>query len=604
MPTSPFLNDTLDRAWWHQTWDPLQAQALATTALNDARAAGDAPGTAEALLNLAYFEGQSGSEARARAHMAQARTLLAELPHPRLHWLAEFAQYVITRRGPSVPAPLAALDALEAAAPAALGELAAEFAPRTSSMRAWALHKKLGDYEAALRQLFETVRLARVAGHRPCEVNALNTLGACLIDLYDFTDAIPILRDALDQAAALDMPLVVGLAACNLAVCYGSVGRHDEMWALVSTHLIGHEDDYPCDPLLLDTVIARACLETGRLEEAEAALQSPRHAANERLGINGNNLPMWSWVAAELALRRGQPGVALGHCLDALGPDDQTATREIPPDDVLLLYQTAARAHEQLGDLRAALHCERQARTVFERLAQLNARARVVTQQVRHDVEQATAERDIALLQRQASEQENTRQAALNERLQQQIAENEVLHQRLLEQAVVDPLTGLHNRRYLYDAGSRLIDLALRKQAPIALVLMDIDHFKQINDRFGHMKGDAVLNALAGLIRTCLRETDVICRFGGDEIVLLLPDATAEDAEARTRAVLVDFNGLSIADGGEEVQGCTFSAGIATCPGQGTALGQLLSAADGAAYQAKRAGRGRVVVADTCIPAA
>jgi diguanylate cyclase (GGDEF)-like protein len=182
-----------------------------------------------------------------------------------------------------------------------------------------------------------------------------------------------------------------------------------------------------------------------------------------------------------------------------------------------------------------------------------------------------------------------------NERLQAQLEEIEGLRAQLQEQAIRDPLTNLFNRRYLEETLEREIAAAGRAHTTLCVVLLDLDHFKQINDNYGHKAGDVVLLALAELLRANTRAGDVACRHGGEEFVVVLPGAALDTARRRTEACLAQFRSQPIEHEGL-VLASTFSGGIAAFPMHGATGDQLLRAADQALYRAKQAGRNRVKV--------
>ena len=114
---------------------------------------------------------------------------------------------------------------------------------------------------------------------------------------------------------------------------------------------------------------------------------------------------------------------------------------------------------------------------------------------------------------------------------------NARLRESLRRQSVLDPLTGLFNRRHFDATVKRELARARRKHVPVSLVVVDIDHFKRVNDEYGHAVGDAVLRTIAQQLRLGIREGDVACRYGGEEMVLLLPECAAKDAGARAEAI-------------------------------------------------------------------
>jgi diguanylate cyclase (GGDEF)-like protein len=167
----------------------------------------------------------------------------------------------------------------------------------------------------------------------------------------------------------------------------------------------------------------------------------------------------------------------------------------------------------------------------------------------------------------------------------------------LEEQAIRDPMTGLYNRRYLVDFLARELTRARRAGAPLAVIMMDLDRFKRINDTFGHDAGDHVLLEVAALLKKSVRGNDMVCRFGGEEFVIVLTDATAEIAVRRCEAIRESIKLQEPVYQGNSLGSSTASFGIALFPDHGDSHDALMRASDEALYEAKRAGRDRVVVA-------
>lgn len=167
------------------------------------------------------------------------------------------------------------------------------------------------------------------------------------------------------------------------------------------------------------------------------------------------------------------------------------------------------------------------------------------------------------------------------------------LHEQLQEQALRDPLTGLYNRRHLGELFARELTRCQRERTPISLALIDLDHFKQLNDRHGHLVGDDVLRAVAIHLTGNLRGSDAVFRIGGEEFLLLLPGAAGDEAFARLQALCQALAGqpLPTREGPLSV---TLSAGLAVWPTQGQTLEELMQVADAALYDAKRNGRNQV----------
>ena len=164
-----------------------------------------------------------------------------------------------------------------------------------------------------------------------------------------------------------------------------------------------------------------------------------------------------------------------------------------------------------------------------------------------------------------------------------------------LELAVTDGLTGLHNRRYLDVHFDALFKDAVRRSTDVAVLVLDIDHFKLVNDRHGHDAGDAVLREFATRINTLTRGVDLVARFGGEEIVVVVPDASLQDARMVAERIRERIGGIPFEIGANQGLSVTVSIGVAARePGDRTPA-ELMKRADVALYQAKNGGRNRVV---------
>jgi diguanylate cyclase (GGDEF)-like protein len=171
-------------------------------------------------------------------------------------------------------------------------------------------------------------------------------------------------------------------------------------------------------------------------------------------------------------------------------------------------------------------------------------------------------------------------------------AANQSLH----EQAMRDVLTGLYNRRYLMDAFERELRRARRNRERLGVMLFDIDHFKRFNDTYGHAAGDEVLRAVAQFMLTLMRGEDILCRFGGEEFVLVQMKASAEAIMQRAEQFRQAIGSHEIVHGGRRLGPVTLSIGISMFPDHGTNTETVLHAADAALYRAKDLGRNRVVM--------
>ena len=168
----------------------------------------------------------------------------------------------------------------------------------------------------------------------------------------------------------------------------------------------------------------------------------------------------------------------------------------------------------------------------------------------------------------------------------------------LLHQSIRDPLTGLFNRRYLEESLGREIARCQRRELPVAVLMLDLDNFKTFNDQHGHPGGDALLSAFGRLLQSSCRPEDIACRFGGEEFVIVLPEASAEIGMERARSILAATSQMVVAHMARPLGRVTTSIGMAAMPTDGSNASALLEAADKALYAAKRAGRNRVQQAE------
>jgi diguanylate cyclase (GGDEF)-like protein len=220
----------------------------------------------------------------------------------------------------------------------------------------------------------------------------------------------------------------------------------------------------------------------------------------------------------------------------------------------------------------------------------VDVRSSPLTDRRGHRLGRAIVIRDIAELTRQREEL-----AAANGRLHNQVALIERLRAEVAEQAARDPLTGLHNRRHLSNVLERELAEALTDGRPVAVALLDVDHFKAVNDTYGHAAGDEVLIAVGNRLAAAARPVDTVARYGGEEFVLVFPGMTVEQAAHRVDAIRLRCAEPLRGAGPASI---TLSAGVAGYPELGDSPDVLVAAADTALYRAKQAGRNRVLVAE------
>jgi diguanylate cyclase (GGDEF)-like protein/PAS domain S-box-containing protein len=176
------------------------------------------------------------------------------------------------------------------------------------------------------------------------------------------------------------------------------------------------------------------------------------------------------------------------------------------------------------------------------------------------------------------------------------------LRDALREMALRDGLTGLYNRRYLEDVMNRELHRAKRNGTPVSVVMIDIDHFKRFNDKFGHAAGDFVLSAVARTISDNTRGSDIACRYGGEELALVLSETTLNSARDRAEHIRQAIRKIDLNRFGQTLPPPTASFGVAVYPQAGDTPADLIKAADRALYRAKQEGRDRVCTASESTP--
>jgi diguanylate cyclase (GGDEF)-like protein len=449
--------------------------------------------------------------------------------------------------------------------------------------------KQLGETDNALRLFYAASDAAQQTGLAGPRITALSNLGGYQQDLFNLDDARQLSEQALALAREAKARAALTTTASNLITIYHASGEAQQARAMVD-FVVANQHDLVPGALRRYAVY----LALGHLSVGETAAAQQHLAAGPITAVaDGDGMAMWVWIKSRCLLTEGD-AVAARQLLEQTLKQRKDRRLVDQPYEQMELLKVLADSCEALGDHRAALACMREAHARYEQLVGRSARARYIALEVSHQLATAQRERDLAVDSRRSAEDDRHRLAELNQALQAQIAETEMLHAKLREQALNDPLTGLHNRRYLFEVAPGLLDLARRQGKPLCVVLIDLDHFKLLNDTYGHQAGDLVLQRFATLLRQMLRRSDVVCRHGGEEFVAVMPDLDGDGASAMLSRLLEAFQALPPAPGRRRTPNGSFSAGIALFPRHGSTLEQLLSRADRALYAAKNRGRARI----------
>jgi diguanylate cyclase (GGDEF)-like protein len=182
----------------------------------------------------------------------------------------------------------------------------------------------------------------------------------------------------------------------------------------------------------------------------------------------------------------------------------------------------------------------------------------------------------------------------LSEYLSLSIA-NVKLSESLSRQSIQDTQSGLYNRRFMEESLQREILRAARKQTQIGIIMGDLDHFKSFNDVYGHAAGDKIISQIGKLFKEKFRGSDIACRYGGEEFIVILPESSPEDTFKRADALREEIKKMEMVFQGQTLGSITMSMGVAGYPEKGLRMEDLLRVADMALYKAKQEGRDRVV---------
>lgn len=432
----------------------------------------------------------------------------------------------------------------------------------------------LGDYAVSLEELTRALRIAQDCADRRLEAYVLDRIAS----VHSATGHLDVSLETHDRALALNRevayPLGEALALNNMAYGYLYLGSFESALRSAERSLILAEELGSIYLRLgvLDT-LADIYLHMGRYDDAERYSREELDLAESRgleldtadalLALARVEAARANWTAAIANAERAQE-------------IDERRGRVWEEYQVQLLL---SEIHERSGHPERALQHFRRYHELESRTRSRDAENTLARLRIEHQVESARQSAEILRLRSLALARE-VEQANLT------LASVEA-------QASLDPLTGLFNRRHLAVLAEELRQ-AVDKGAPCTLVMFDVDHFKDVNDTYGHSFGDQVLVAIAGHVRRSARKGDMPCRWGGDEFLLLLTDMDTDQARAIAERIRSAVATDKLGHGGNALP-VTLSAGVASVGISEVAdLESLITAADAALYAAKNAGRNRV----------
>ena len=470
-----------------------------------------------------------------------------------------------------------------------------------------ALYRELGDHENVASQLNNIGTVYAYCGDyaealkhfRAAEANftertklvsraqILNNIGFTYVSLGEHASAIPILLESLKAARKMTRPGQTSHlhAQANIydSLCQAYLAQNDLPSALraarKSTGICRQIGDLKKEAeylLILGDVFYRM----GQSDEAENQYQLALGLAREH-GFRREQAE----ACRRLGKRQGEQGnfeLARQLLLSALTIAEENKTLR----EVYECHFALAGLYKAAGEFQKALEHYEHFHQIKELVFNDQSDQRIKHLEILHQVEQAR--RDAEIHQQKSVE------------LQKEILERKKAHELAEILASTDALTGIYNRRHFFSLARNRIADALQANTPLCLIILDIDHFKAINDQFGHMEGDRVLAAVARKIQSMLRTEDILARYGGEEFIAALPQTTLGQAVLVAERLRAGVESLGIFPAHPELQ-VTVSLGIAelrqqTFAEEETVLETLLSQADQAMYMAKREGRNRVQV--------
>jgi diguanylate cyclase (GGDEF)-like protein len=454
-------------------------------------------------------------------------------------------------------------------------------------------YSALGDSAQAFAYMYQALRDAGPRRGHGFDVVLHCNLSHELLQIGDYEEALRHVDRGLARAQVLDNPRLVSVLRINRVICLTELDRADEALPEVA-----QVSELPADatgrgPMALHfETLAIAALHAGE-NELGAELVARAHAAP------GSRLPderVETAVADALLAGRGERlPEALRLLGEALPVADDDHVDGLSLRVRARFFLTLADLHEQSRNADAALAALRRWQHLHLGQAKLASRARYQAAALQTEVVRLQQQLDENDAKRRATERARADLATINEQLSRKIAEVESLQQALQHQVTQDSLTGLFNRRHLNEALPAMFALARRDRQPLAVVVIDLDHFKSINDRFGHDAGDRLLAAFGRLLVGNSRDSDVCCRYGGEEFCLLMARTGAQAARQKVNALLRLWRSEVFAFGATTLSRLSFSAGVSDSLCVSDAPEALLKSADDALLAAKRQGRDRVL---------
>jgi diguanylate cyclase (GGDEF)-like protein len=475
-----------------------------------------------------------------------------------------------------------------------------------------------GEHAEAARLHREALRIHRDVGDTVGEGSSLNLLGIVSYRAGDYASAVEYHQASMALREQAGDQTGVGHTLVNIGIIYGEMGEPERLLEYMHRALQILEDHDPQVASACRANIGTACKALGRyddaleyLQRAIAGFQAIGHVdeaiclsvsghIHEARGSDdvarahylraldlvrtsgaGMHEPEILIRLGSLEVRRGEVDSGLAHLQGALDLAHAQDARQ----HVYEAHEALTEAYERMGDTARALEHHRAFHNVWKDIFGTETNVRIQNVRVRAEVAQSEREAEILREKNEALTRADEEKARLLEQLREQAAELE-------RQTREDALTGVFNRRHLDALLATEWERALRFGRALAVAMLDVDHFKDVNDRFSHAVGDEVLRTVARILRDHTRGVDAVARYGGEEFCLVLVETDAEEGARlcdRLRGMVESYDWSAVRPG----LAVTISAGVAGSD-EAEDPDALLATADTRLYAAKHAGRNRV----------
>ncbi len=572
------------QAWKVQYSDSVRSLALAQEAFVRARESGDAAAEGWARLTIGHYRIRYATPAEALVELHAAERCFRRCGDRRGEVMAIVGQSRCHWRQGQVSEPLARVMGLRNEGMQVLNR-----EERSMMLNVIAgCYSSRGDSPEAFAYLYQALRESNAARGHGFDVVLLCNLAHELLQLGDYYEALKYLDEGIERCRKMANNHLLAILLLNRVICLTDLDLAAEAMQEVRrlTDLIGEAGR--ADSVEICSVMAFAALRAGLIDEAATLVAIADEALNEEtLAEEALALIV---VRAELYRAQGDvhEAVAMLKEVEPLPAEGLTLRARG------LFFHTRAAALEQSGDVQGAIADLRRWQALQQDRALMASKGRQQAASLQTELLRLRQQRDDLEAQRRASERAKAELEAINGQLSQKVREVEALQAALQDQAVRDFLTGLYNRRHLNDVLPAMLAFAQRHNEPLSIAVIDLDHFKEVNDRHGHAAGDRVLAAFGKLLLSRLRRSDIACRHGGEEFCVLMPRTTAAAAQAKMDQLLKAWRAMRFHLGDGVATGLSFSVGIADSLTTTGTSETLLNAADDCALYAKREGRGRV----------